>query len=124
MATNRHSEKKESQTAQNKQMSRLLCPAPVVAVVVVVAGPALDHFDGQPVSGLGPFPRAVLLLGGLLKLTVSIHREMPRRVDVSIIISLFFTVTHIRCCSHGCEPTINEMTPPDVDDVCNVHVVI
>lgn len=41
-------------------------------------GSALDHFDGQPVSGLGPLPRTALLLGGLLKLTVSIDRERPR----------------------------------------------
>lgn len=120
MATNRHSEKMENQTAQTSKWGGSSVQPQLEWKWL--PGPSLNHFDGQPVSGLGPFPRAVLLLWGLLKLTVSIHRERPRRVDVSIIISSFFTVTHVRC--YRCEPTINEVTPPDVDDVCNVHVVI
>lgn len=38
-------------------------------------GLALDHFDGQPVSALGPVPRTGVLLGGLLNLTERSQRQ-------------------------------------------------
>lgn len=89
-------------------------------------GPALDHFDGQPVSGLGPVPRTVLLLEGLLNVTVSIHRQRPPTVDMSLMMSSFLTATHVKCCRHGCEPWINEVTLLDVDNVwcacCNLRL--
>lgn len=51
-------------------------------------GPALDHFDGQPVSALGPVPRTVLLLRVLLILTVSLHRERPEQFNKCLHFSL------------------------------------
>lgn len=69
-------------------------------------GPALDHFDGQPVSALGPVPRTVLLLRVLLILTVSLHRERPVQFNKCL------TTARVECCGHGGEPLIDEAIVP------------